>query len=98
MKLHEVIKYAEKKDRNHLAGKSFSYQVKVKHSDGSIFKLKHAKTEILEMHLIVYTEHNGIQYFHGENIIYAKSAKVSKKTLKRGMYKMLINNYEPESW
>jgi hypothetical protein len=73
MKLQDVIKYAQKQDSKHESGKSFLEQVKVKHRDGSAFKFRFAKTEILEMHLIVYTEHNGISYFNCEDILYAKT-------------------------
>jgi hypothetical protein len=92
MKLTEVQKYAEKQDKNHQAGKDFLNQVKVKHRDGSIFKLRFAKAEILEIWLIVYTEHNGILYFHCEDILYAKEAKLKKKSLKRGKYVTWVDN------
>ncbi len=92
MKLEQIIKYAENKDKKHLVGKDFIEQIKVKHRDSSEFKLRFAKSEILEMHLIVYTEHHGIQYFHCEDILYAKTAKMNMKTFKRGPYRELVNN------
>lgn len=93
MKLQDVIKYAQKQDSKHESGKSFLEQVKVKHGDGSIFKLRFAKTEILEMHLIVYTEHNAILYFNCEDIAYAKTKPLfnskGKKSSKK--YKSLLD-------
>ena len=90
MKLEAVKKYAEAKDNNHKAGKDFKHQVKVEHSDGSKFKLTHAKYEILEMYLIVYTEHHGIQYFHCEDIMNAKVKMMFTKT--KVKYKTIVNN------
>lgn len=81
MQLQEVIKIAEEKDKKLEVGKDFLGQVKVKHRDGSKFNLRFTSHEIIEMHLVVYTEHNGIQYFHCEDLVYAKAAKLNKKLL-----------------
>lgn len=94
MTLQQVQKYATTEDKKHTAGKSFVEQVKVKHGDGSTFKLRFAKSEIKEMYLIVYSEHNGIQYFHCEDIKYAKTKKLFTKGGKRSRskYKTLVDN------
>lgn len=94
MKLQDVIKYAQKQDSKHESGKSFLEQTKVKHRDGSTFKYRFAKTEIKEMHLIVYTEHNGISYFNCEDILYAKTKPMfnSKGRKSTKKYKFLVKN------
>lgn len=92
MKLEEVIKYAEKKDKKHSAGTDFLYKVDVKHGDGSTFKLRFAKYELIDKFLIVYTEHNGILYFYCEDLIYAKASEYNRQNRKYKKYELIVDN------
>jgi len=79
-------KFKEIKQKNE---NNFNYVVKIKHLDGSFFRLYHASFKIIDIFLFVWTEHTIENIFIIEDLY-----EVDFKTMDHTCYINLINNKE----